>query len=102
MNKIIDQKKLNEIIDNLKKREFDFALEKIKKLSHNSPKNYTINKLFASTYFKKMDLEEQKTILRNLVEVNKATDVDMPYRLKLIKSNIEPSIKSVAMKNLSS
>ena len=55
MNKIIDQKKLNEIIDNLKKREFDFALEKIKKLSHNSPKNYTINKLFASTYFKKMD-----------------------------------------------
>ena len=52
------------------------------------------------TYFKKMDLEEQKTILRNLVEVNKATDVDMPYRLKLIKSNIEPSIKAVAMKKV--
>ena len=41
-----------------------------------------------------MELEDQKTILRNLIEMNKNTEIDMPYRLKLIKSNIEPSIKS--------
>ena len=52
------------------------------------------------TYFKKMELDDQKTILRNLVEINKFSDVDMPYRLKLIKSNIKPSIKSVAMKKV--
>ena len=55
MNKIIDQKTLNKIIDNLKNSEFDFALEKIKNLSHKFNDNYTINKLFATTYFKKMD-----------------------------------------------
>ena len=42
----------------------------------------------------------QKTILRNLIEMNKNTEIDMPYRLKLIKSNIEPSIKSVAIKKV--
>ena len=52
------------------------------------------------TYFKKMELEDQKSILRNLVEINKISDVDMPYRLKLIKSDINPSIKSVAMKKV--
>ena len=52
------------------------------------------------TYFKKMKLEDQKTILRNLIEMNKKTEIDMPYRLKLIKSTINPSIKAIAMKKV--
>ena len=47
-----------------------------------------------------MELEDQKTILRNLIEMNKKTEIDMPYRLKLIKSTINPSIKAIAMKKV--
>jgi len=52
------------------------------------------------TYFKKMKLSEQKNILRNLFEMNKISNIDIPYRLKLIGSDILPSIKSVAMKKV--
>ena len=52
------------------------------------------------THFKKMEIDEQRKILKNLVEMNKSMEIDMPYRLKLISSDIDPKIKSVAMKKV--
>ncbi len=55
MNKAINPKKIQEIVDLLNNNKLDFALEKIKHLSIEFPNNQIINKLFANTYFKKMD-----------------------------------------------
>ena len=55
MNEIISSDKIQKILDHLNKEEFDLALKEIKNLSIKFPYNQTINKLFASTYFKKTD-----------------------------------------------
>ena len=52
------------------------------------------------SYFKNMKVIEQKNILRNLFEINKMTTVEKPYKLSLIESPINPSIKAVAMKKV--
>ena len=50
------------------------------------------------TYFKKMKIQEQRKILKNLVEINKISIVDKPYKIQLLESDIDPEIKSIAMK----
>ncbi len=55
MNKYIEPKQISNITDHLNKKEFDEALIKIKELSIKFPNENKINKLFASTYFKKKD-----------------------------------------------
>jgi len=52
------------------------------------------------SYFKNMKITEQKKILRNLFEINKMSIVEKPYKLSLIESPINPSIKAVAMKKV--
>lgn len=64
MNKIINSELIKKIFDHLNKQEFDFALEKIQSLSIKFPNDLTLNKLFASTYFKKSDW-------RNAIKYNK-------------------------------
>ena len=69
MNKIINSELIKKILDHLNKQEFDFALEKIQNLSIKFPNDLTLNKLFASTYFKKSDwhnaIKYNKKILLN-------------------------------------
>ena len=55
MSQIISSEKVQKILDYLNKKEFDFALKEIQNLSVKFPNDQTINKLFASTYFKKSD-----------------------------------------------
>ena len=69
MNKIINSEQFKKILDHLNKQEFDIALEEIQNLSVKFPNDLTLNKLFASTYFKKSDwhntIKYNKKILVN-------------------------------------
>ena len=51
-------------------------------------------------YFKEMKVENQRLILRKLKEVNEFSNVEKPYRLSLLESNIPVEFKSVAMKKI--
>jgi ATP-dependent Lon protease len=51
-------------------------------------------------YFKEMKVEDQRLILRKLKEVNEFSNVEKPYRLSLLESNIPVEFKSVAMKKI--
>ena len=51
-------------------------------------------------YFKEMNVDEQRFILRKLKEVNEFSNVEKPYRLSLLESDIPIQFKAVAMKKI--
>ena len=53
MNKVINSEQMQKILDHLSNNQYEFALKEIQNLSLKFPDNLTLNKLFASTYFKK-------------------------------------------------
>ena len=58
-------------------------------------------KLNEMNYFKtKMSNAEQLKIMRELKEVNQHIDIDKPYRLSLLESNIPPKLKANAMQKI--
>jgi len=53
-------------------------------------------------FFNKLDIVEQKKIIKEVREINKITRVEKPYRLTLLEANIPPIFKAAAMKKISS
>ena len=51
-------------------------------------------------YFKNMEIENQEKIISQLEEVNKFTNIEKPYRLSLLESNIPVSFKAKALKKI--
>lgn len=51
-------------------------------------------------YFKKLEFESQKKIIKEMRSVNKIISIEKPYRLSLLESNIPISHKSTAMKKI--
>jgi ATP-dependent Lon protease len=51
-------------------------------------------------YFKDKDIEYQSKILKNLQEVNKYSNVEKPYRIALLESDIPLAFKSEALKKI--
>jgi hypothetical protein len=51
-------------------------------------------------YFKDMNVDNQRKILQKLKEVNQFTNVDKPYRLSLIESDIPVPFKAAALKKI--
>ena len=51
-------------------------------------------------YFKDMNIDNQRKILQKLKEVNQFTNVDKPYRLSLIESDIPVPFKAAALKKI--
>ena len=51
-------------------------------------------------YFRNMNLDTQKKILKNLDDINKYSDIDKPYRLSILDSNIPVAFKSYALKKI--
>jgi ATP-dependent Lon protease len=51
-------------------------------------------------FFKKMEIEQQKKIIKELREINKITRIEKPYRLTLLESDIPILLKSAAMKKI--
>ena len=54
------------------------------------------------TYFKKLDVSKQKSILEKLEEVNKYSNIEKPYRISVLDSDIPTEFKSIALKKLNS
>jgi ATP-dependent Lon protease len=54
------------------------------------------------TFFEKLDMENQKKIIKELKEINKITRVEKPYRITLLESNIPTLFKGAAMKKINS
>ncbi|RZD41946.1 MAG: hypothetical protein CXT73_04100 [Methanobacteriota archaeon] len=51
-------------------------------------------------YFKDMDIDAQKKIIRRLKEVNKLSSVEKPYRLQLLDSDIPACYQAAALKKI--
>ena len=62
---------------------------------------YDKNTMNDSTFFNKLELVQQKNIIKELREINKIIRSEKPYRLTLLESNIPTSFKAVAMKKIS-
>ncbi len=53
-------------------------------------------------FYNKMDISEQKRIIKELREINKVTRVEKPYRLSLLEANIPVQFKAAAFKKINS
>jgi ATP-dependent Lon protease len=53
-------------------------------------------------FFNKLDVVEQKKIIKEVREINKITRVEKPYRLTLLEADIPPIFKAAAMKKINS
>ena len=54
------------------------------------------------SFYEKMELDNQKKIIKELREINKITRIEKPYRMTLLESNIPVEFKSAAMKKINS
>jgi ATP-dependent Lon protease len=53
-------------------------------------------------FFEKLELADQKKIIKELREINKITRIEKPYRMSLLESNIPTLFKGAAMKKINS
>ena len=53
-------------------------------------------------FFEKLEMENQKKIIKELKEINKLTRIEKPYRITLLESNIPTLFKGAAMKKINS
>jgi len=60
------------------------------------------NMMNDNQYFVKLNIEEQKKIIKQIKEINNITSTDKPYRLSLIESDIPVIFKVTAMKKMAS
>ena len=103
-----NNKIINECVETCKTKINEFKKKQEKKQVKQKEKNQRIFKkilnnrklLNEAVYFKKMPIEEQKTIIKELRSVNKIISVEKPYRLSLLESTIPIQFKSVAMKKI--
>ena len=54
------------------------------------------------SFFNKMEIEEQKKIIKELKEINKLVRIEKPYRMSLLESNMPIILKAAAMKKINS
>ena len=61
-------------------------------------KDKNVNNDFS--FYKKMDVEKQKKIIKELREINNNTRIEKPYRMTLLESEIPVKFKCAAMKKI--
>jgi ATP-dependent Lon protease len=84
--------------------------KKEKKLKKQKEKNMRIFRKIISdkntmndfSFYEKLELENQKKLIKELREINKITRVEKPYRMTLLESNIPVHFKAAAMKKVNS
>lgn len=52
------------------------------------------------SFYDKLDMEQQKKIIKELKEINKVTRIEKPYRMTLLESSIPVQFKATAMKKI--
>ena len=93
--------------------EEDFKKQKVKqekKDKKHKDKNMRIfrkivrdkNTMNDFSFYEKLQLDEQKKIIKELKEINKITRIEKPYRITLLEANIPVQFKGAAMKKINS
>jgi len=85
-------------------------VKKEKKVKKQKDKNMRIfrkivrdkNMMNDFSFYEKLELEEQKKIIKELREINKITRIEKPYRMTLLEANIPTIFKGAAMKKINS
>jgi len=54
------------------------------------------------SFYEKLELDEQKKVIKELREINKITRIEKPYRMTLLEANIPVQFKAAAMKKINS
>ena len=54
------------------------------------------------SFYEKLEIEEQKKIIKEVREINKITRIEKPYRITLLESDIPVQFKAAAMKKINS
>uniref|UniRef100_A0A6C0IE94 ATPase AAA-type core domain-containing protein n=1 Tax=viral metagenome TaxID=1070528 RepID=A0A6C0IE94_9ZZZZ len=54
------------------------------------------------SFYEKLDVSDQKKIIKELREINKITRIEKPYRMTLLESEIPVQFKAAAMKKINS
>lgn len=54
------------------------------------------------SFYEKLDIQNQKKIIKELKEINKITRIEKPYRMTLLESEIPVQFKAAAMKKINS
>jgi ATP-dependent Lon protease len=54
------------------------------------------------SFFEKINIDNQKKIIKELKEINRLTRIEKPYRITLLESNIPTLFKGAAMKKINS
>ena len=53
-----------------------------------------------TAFFNKLDVEAQKVIIKEMRAINKLNQIEKPYRITLLETDIPPSFKALAMKKI--
>ena len=88
------EKKQKKKIEDEEKKEKRKNVVKLRKLSREK------NSSNEFKFFGTMDLESQKNVLKRLKEVNAYYNVEKPYRISLLESDIPVAFKSQALKKI--
>ena len=103
-----NNKMINECVEACKEKIAQLTKKQQKKENKQKEKNQRIFKKLMfnkrltneTLFFKKMPVQEQKTMIKELREINKIISVEKPYRLSLLESKIPINYKSEAMKKI--
>ena len=82
--------------------------KKNKKVKKEKDRNLRIFKKIISdknvmndfTFYEKLDVDQQKKVLKELREINKLTRIEKPYRMCILESDIPTVFKGAAMKKI--
>jgi ATP-dependent Lon protease len=103
-------KSIQKCIDVYKKEIKKDKTKKEKKNRKQKDKNLRIfkriikdkNTMNDYAFYDKLELENQKKLIKELKEINKITRIEKPYRITLLESNIPVQFKAAAMKKINS
>ena len=105
-----EDKSIKKCIDAYEK---DIKLEKVKKekkQKKQKAKNLRIfrkilkdkNTMNDFSFYEKLEMDNQKKLIKELREINKITRIEKPYRMTLLESEIPVEYKAAAMKKINS
>ena len=105
-NKKVIQKCIQVCEENIKQSE----VKKNKKEKKYKERNMRIFKKIVKdknvmndySFYEKLDIENQKKIIKELREINKITRIEKPYRITLLEAKIPALFKGAAMKKINS
>jgi len=103
-------KSIQKCIDVYEKDIKKLEVKKEKKEKKHKAKNLRIfrkivrdkNTMNDFSFYEKLDISEQKKIIKELREINKITRIEKPYRMTLLESGIPVQFKASAMKKINS